>query len=627
MPRLKLPSLCLFVLLGATGCPTKPGANLEGFDCDPTTGICVPRDGGVSDADGQGGTGGGSGGGGGVGGGGAGGTTIQILSPSSPAYTNGSIVIQVSVVPPSAVTDVDLFDGGSKIGTVASPFSFTWNTSAVTGVVEGPHEVTARATVSGQPIISAPITIHVDRTAPQISMRSPAAGATEVLFADPMEIVFSEAIAPASVAGSITLSRSGNPIASATVLADSRTVAISLSDRRNIVLPAEITVSVNPTIADLAGNQLGATASWSWSAPVWVKLQMLAGQRPELAIGPDDRLVVLNAVEQGAIGSNDFVLQLARLAPTRRWDTTAPSPQGPRPMSWVSSTAALTIGADGLPVVAWSEAQGNMPGTVHVAKWSGSAWDSSYGQLDAVAGSGTSAGLPSLGVSPSGDLFVAWAETNPTASTVFAARWQGTSWDLVYGNVGVIGAASPALTFGLDGRPVLAYGISLNDNGVSRWTGSNWSTLPTYRNYAESPTLAVDATGRPAVISRSGQSADQYLRLYFWSQSANAWVEETFPAVPTGLEPGDAQLIIPSDGLPVIAWTEFDTTMGARVVRVTRHTGILWDFAYGSLNGFTGTNSDGATPRIVLDRGGSPIVAWQETDGTFQSTYVWRSNH
>ena len=55
--------------------------------------------------------------------------------------------------------------------------------------------------------------------------------------------------------------------------------------------------------------------------------------------------------------------------------------------------------------------------------------------------------------------------------------------------------------------------------------------------------------------------------------------------------------------------------------------GAEWDFAYGSLDGFVGANSDGATPRMVLDQGGSPIVTWQETDGSVQSTYVWRSNH
>ena len=98
------------------------------------------------------------------------------------------------------------------------------------------------------------------------------------------------------------------------------------------------------TVADLAGNQVGPITPWTWNAPLWVKLPMLAGQYPSLALGTDDRPLILNAVEQDAIGSMDFILQLARLGPTRAWDTSAPSPQGARPASRVSSKAALAVG-------------------------------------------------------------------------------------------------------------------------------------------------------------------------------------------------------------------------------------------------------------------------------------------
>jgi hypothetical protein len=147
--------------------------------------------------------------------------------------------------------------------------------------------------------------------------------------------------------------------------------------------------------------------------------------------------------------------------------------------------------------------------------------------------------------------------------------------------------------------------------------------LPSYTSSTTSAALAIDPSGRPVVLSIAGSTTDQYARLYFFNSTS--WAEE-IPAAPTGLQARDAQLVIPADGHPVIAWSEYDTTASARVVRVSRHNGMQWDFIYGALDGRAGTNTDGAVYGLVLDRGGSPIVAWQETDGTRLSTYVWRSN-
>lgn len=619
-------SLVTLVLVGA-GCRTRPAAGLSGFDCDGKTGICVPRDAGPpaddgsTDGDGSA-AGDASDGADGVG------VTVAITSPTSPAATNGSIMIQIAFSPPTAApASADLYDGDSKLATVSSPFAFLWETSAAPAVPEGPHQVIARATVPGGSITSDAVTIIVDRTAPTIMRRAPAAGATNVLFADPIQIVFSEPIDPATLAGGITLSSGAGAIAtSAALAADGETVTVTLADRHAVPVPADVTVAVKATIADRAGNQLGVVPTWSWNAPVWVKLPMLAGKLPEIALGPDDRPLVLNAVEQGAVGSNDFVLQLARLGTTRSWDTSVPSPQGARPAARISSRAALALGADGAPVTAWPEAQGSSPSTMHVARWTGTAWDSGYGQLDAVAAAGTSAYNPTLAFSPAGDLFLAWQEPNPSAFGVFTARWSGSAWDTSYGSAGVIGASVPALKFGADGRPVIAVSASTSTGVVARWTGTSWSALPAFTESYASPSLAIDATDRPVVTSVSGQLSDQYVRLYFFNPTTAVWTEE-IPAVPTGGQPNDAQLVLPADGHPVVAWSEADTTTGTRVVRVSRHNGAQWDFTYGSLDGVAGTGTDGSAPRMVLDSGGSPIVAWQESDGVVVSTYVWRSNH
>jgi hypothetical protein len=621
MRRIQVPLLFVASIVAAAGCRTRPAAGLTEFDCDPQTGVCIPGDAGSPD------TGlpdAGSPAGDGSNDSNSGAVTVQIASPASPAYTNGSITIQIAFSPATAApVSADLFDGDTKLATVSAPFAFVWDTTAAPSVSEGPHQITARATLPGGAISSDPVTIIVDRTAPTIASQSPSPGATNVLFSDPIQVVFSEAIDPATLAGAITLSTSAGTVATTALLApDGKTVNLTLTDRRSVPLPADVTVAAKATIADLAGNQLGPVATWSWNAPLWVKLPKLSGKYPEIALGADDRPLVLSAVEQGAVGSNDFILQIARLGSARTWDTTTPSPQGPRPASLVPARAALALGADGLPVLAWPEAAGSNPSTIHVARWTGSVWDTSYGQLDAVAGAGTAGANPAVAFSPAGDLFVSWAEPNPTASAVFTSKWAGTVWDSSYGNVGVAGATEPVIRFGADGQPVLAFYASLSTSGAAQWSGTAWSPLPAYTNAIQMPSLAIDPSGVPVVTSIAG--TEQYVRLMFLNSMA--WVEQ-IPAIPTGVQPRDAQLIMPSDGHPVVAWTEVDSTTGARIVGVARHDGAEWDFAYGSLDGFVGANSDGATPRMVLDQGGSPIVTWQETDGSVQSTYVWRSNH
>src|SRR5687767_10322847 len=115
MRRSQLPLLFVSLVLVAIGCRTRPAAGLTGFDCDPRTGICVPTDAGSPVGDGSDGSDGG-------------GVAIQITRPVTPAYTNGTITIEIAFSPPAAApSSADLFDGNTKIGTVSAPFTFIWD--------------------------------------------------------------------------------------------------------------------------------------------------------------------------------------------------------------------------------------------------------------------------------------------------------------------------------------------------------------------------------------------------------------------------------------------------------------------------------------------------------------------
>jgi hypothetical protein len=627
-PSAQQRSIILLMVLGSGACRTKAAPGLEGFDCDSNTGVCVPRDAGnqdvsdgVSDStsdvradgdeDGDGRETIGA---------------ISITSPTSPAHTNASIRIQIALTPSSlAPTHVSLLIDDMSPVAVDASLAYDWNTSSP-AIAEGPHQVKATAMVDGKTITSAAIVIIVDRQSPTITQRLPAPDSTEVSLSHPIQVLFSEALAPASLPGAITLATSAGPVPTTTTLSSDGTVAtIAISNRASIPFPAIVTVSVKGTVSDLAGNQLGGTASWSWTAPLWLKLGSLPGQSPSLSLGPNDEPTICSALERIAGNTNDLVLQVGRHVAGQTWDTSFGTPQGVQGSSFVTSGGSVAVGADGQPIVAWPEFQGantGNPATIHIAKWTGTTWDKTYSSVDAVAEAGSSARSPWLAVGPAGDLFLAWAEISQAlAVSIYAGRWNGTAWDVSYGGLGVVGASAPVLRFDAAGRPLIGWAGALMKAGASRWTGTAWMTTPTYAN-STSATLAIDSMDRPIATSISGLSTDPYLRIYTFS--AGNWVE-TIPAIGRPALPSNAQMVLDRADHPVVAWIESDGT--ARNVRVARHDGSAWDLSYGVLSAIDGANTDGAAPQILLDSSDTPIVAWQETDGTRFSTFVWRSNH
>ena len=85
---------------------------------------------------------------------GGGPVTIAIVSPTSPAYTNKTITIQVSVGDASGAAHAVrlLYDGATLTDIGAPPYTFDWNT---TTVAEKSYQLVAQTTAGGQTVASA----------------------------------------------------------------------------------------------------------------------------------------------------------------------------------------------------------------------------------------------------------------------------------------------------------------------------------------------------------------------------------------------------------------------------------------------------------------------------------------
>ena len=98
---------------------------------------------------------------------------IEIISPSGDFSTNGSVTIIVSIAAPDEAPEkVELLCNGEVVSEIPENNEVVWNTS---NLAEGSYELTARASHPKTEAISAPVTMTLDRTAPEVTSIFPTA--------------------------------------------------------------------------------------------------------------------------------------------------------------------------------------------------------------------------------------------------------------------------------------------------------------------------------------------------------------------------------------------------------------------------------------------------------------------
>jgi hypothetical protein len=106
-----------------------------------------------------------------------------------------------------------------------------------------------------------------DTTAPALTGRAPAAGATDVAPGADVVATFSEAMDPASMAGgAFTLAPSaGGPAVAASVTASSGNTVFTLNPSADLAPGTAYTATVGTGAKDLAGNALAGAQTWSFT--------------------------------------------------------------------------------------------------------------------------------------------------------------------------------------------------------------------------------------------------------------------------------------------------------------------------------------------------------------------------
>jgi hypothetical protein len=554
----------------------RPNPDAAGLNCDHATHICVG--------------------------------TIAISSPTATTYTNKAVAIQVTATPADdPPAEVQILRDGATLVSVPPPFSYTWETASET---EGPHQISAAAAVGSKTITAGSVTVIVDRTPPSLIDRTPAPNATNVALIEPITLVFSEALDPSSVTDAVvTLSSGGTTLSTTASLgSDGKTITVALTSHAGLVFPATITAAVNGAIKDLAGNQLVSVASWSWTAPLWVKLPTVAGYAPTVALDPGGKPAV-------AFLTNAANLTVARYAAGAVWDLTTGAPTAN-----TASAASVAVDSSGALVVGWSDSH------INVSRWGGTAWVALGGYADATAPTADSVSLSSMILDSSGTPFVGWNGFTGPNHPGYVGQLTGSSWALLPAGASA-GPGGPILRLESDGTPVGLFPGSLGVSpALARYASGSWTTIDSSSEVSAPLDFAINTQDQPVIIVAATESnvATIHVRVHGgagWTDQVTALSTGSTAAV------GAANLRLDSMGNPLVLWSQTGSSNAASL-RLARFNGTAWDTTYGTLNGVTGGNGVQYF-NFAADSQAVPTVAWSQQDPstTTSSVYVWKGNY
>jgi hypothetical protein len=316
-----------------------------------------------------------------------------------------------------------------------------------------------------------------------------------------------------------------------------------------------------------------------------------------------------------------------------RWSGTAWEVLGPSPAELgVAGTVAtrasdVAVGADGTVWLLWMEndLRRRDSQNLHVARWSGSAWEVVGGNLVIYPiiedlDPSNDVRSPTIVLDPSGAAWVAWVESPGDGASLDLQlkRWDGAAWIDELGGALASDNEDYDVRLGFDdlGRPILVWetvdvGTTSSVVVVARKEGGAWERLGALNGgevgYQRAPDLAVAPGGVDLYVSyRGGAAGGADLFVDHWD--GEQWVDAGVAVEDgAGVNVGTASVTVDALGRPVVAWSQ--QLDGQTGIFVKRRGGDGWELLEGELDGPKGNNF---APVIAVDSANAPIVVWDD---------------
>ena len=152
-----------------------------------------------------------------------------------------------------------------------------------------------------------------------------------------------------------------------------------------------------------------------------------------------------------------------------------------------SAAPSIAVAPGSTPYVAWEEETGEENRDIYVKRWNGAIWEGVGGSA---AGGGISQNSgfsndSSMGIAPSGTVYVAWSDLTSGSSEIYVRQWNGESWVPVGtgsdsgGGISDNDAMSwvPSIAISADGTLYVAWQDSSSGDSeiyVRQWNGESW---------------------------------------------------------------------------------------------------------------------------------------------------------
>ncbi len=235
--------------------------------------------------------------------------------------------------------------------------------------------------------------------------------------------------------------------------------------------------------------------------------------------------------------------------------------------------AVIRLTNAGVPVLAWRANEGRQS-KIYVGRWDGKSWKLLGSPLSAYPEPFTNANSASMVLDPSGYPIVAWQEAPGTGPrSLHVARWNGEVWSLLGMAVATgsdIYSLEPSLSLAGDGSLWLTWDGGTKAHSfvrVARWTGTAWKDVGNTEsgilhrgNEVRGPQLVLLLGGQALLVWLERGKEENSLELESWTGRAWEPVAPPPPVPNSTIKPWLPSLALADDGTPLLAWTEMDAT-------------------------------------------------------------------
>jgi Bacterial Ig-like domain len=179
---------------------------------------------------------------------------------------------------------------------------------------------------------------------------------------------------------------------------------------------------------------------------------------------------------------------------------------------------------------------------------------------------------------------------------------------------------APKIAMDSSGNPVVAWAEAGKIN-VKKWNGTSWTLLAVTNGGVSS--MALDSNNNPIVTGSEITGSAFHVYVKRWNGASWDQLGSTYLDANTNFNPPNSSIAIDSTDSPIVSWNENDGTSSK--VYVKRWNGSAW-IPFGSTPLNIDSTKNARNPSIALNSSGFPVVTWEESDGTHFNIYVKRWN-